>query len=277
MRHDLGTCATSTRGHDWIKVDTWKPQQYDKFEAERRLPFDELLAMCTPTPAGLAYDLGCGTGSTTADIPTALETRMVIGSDTSQAMLDKAGEFSNDRLRFEIGNLAKFNPSEDPDVIISNAALHWVSDHATVLASWRSHLHSGDQLAVQVPANSDHPSQQIAADVASNHADWFDANTPPPLISTNSLTAERYAEVLYDLGAVQQKVMLRVYPHVLDTTLDVVQWMKGTTLNAYRAALIDESNYDQLVAEIEEQTLDHFGLREPFFYTFKRILFWAQF
>jgi trans-aconitate methyltransferase len=35
----------------------WDPAQYRRFEAERRQPFDDLLALCTPVPGGRVVDL----------------------------------------------------------------------------------------------------------------------------------------------------------------------------------------------------------------------------
>lgn len=258
-------------------MDAWQPDQYDRFLAERRLPFDELVGLLLPTDGGVVYDVGCGNGNRTVDLADALNARIVIGTDTSPAMLEAAAEHASDRVRFERGDLAAFRPEEPPNVIVSNAALHWVTDHDAVLAQWRSHLPAGGQLAVQVPANFDHPTQRLASAVADRHADWFEDGTPPALISSSSLAPERYAEILHQLGAVEQKVMLRVYPHVLDTTLDAVEWMKGTTLTAYEKALIDHANYATLLAEVEAAVLDHYGEQAPFLYTFKRILFWARF
>src|SRR5919199_273814 len=51
-------------------------------------------------------------------------------------------------------------------VVLSNAALHWVPDHRAVLGRWRAALRPGGQLAVQVPANFDHPSHAVVAEVA---------------------------------------------------------------------------------------------------------------
>ena len=51
-------------------------------------------------------------------------------------------------------------------MLVANAALQWVPDHAAVLAHWADHLASGGQIAVQVPANVDHPSHVVADEVA---------------------------------------------------------------------------------------------------------------
>ena len=39
------------------------PTQYDRFAAERRQPFDDLVALCRPVPGGTVVDLGAAPGS----------------------------------------------------------------------------------------------------------------------------------------------------------------------------------------------------------------------
>ena len=47
-------------------VDTWDPQQYERFAAERAAPFWDLLSLVRPVPGGRVVDLGCGNGELTA-------------------------------------------------------------------------------------------------------------------------------------------------------------------------------------------------------------------
>lgn len=254
----------------------WEPQRYERFAAERRQPFVDLVAMCEPVPDGVVYDLGCGTGARTVELPDALDAHTVIGIDTSTSMLERTIEFDDPRLHFRNDDLRSFDADPAPDLILSNAALHWVTHHAHVLAEWRAHLSPGGQLAVQIPVNFDHPTQRIITEAAADHLDWFDNGRPPKLVSTNSLPPEQYATILHDLAAVDQRVMLRVYPHVLPRTLDVVDWLQGTTLRPYRSALTDD-HYVEFIDDVSQRLLAVYGDVADFLYTFKRILFWARF
>lgn len=254
----------------------WEPQQYERFSAERRQPFDDLVGLCRPTTNGVVYDLGCGTGARTIDLPDALGASTVIGIDSSATMLARTVAYNDPRLSFINADIAHFEPEHSPNLLLSNAALHWLTDHPTVLAAWRSHLSEGGQMAVQIPVNFDHPTQQLIAATADAHPEWFGADGPPKLISTNSMLPEEYAEILHALGATEQYVMLRVYPHVLDRTLDVVEWLESTTLRPYKKAL-DDANYAAFIEDFSSRLIDRFGDVEDFLYTFKRILFWAQF
>ena len=81
---------------------------------------------------------------------------------------------AGDGLRFVAGDLAT-PPVDGPvDLIFSNAALHWVPDHAEVLARWAALLGPHGELAVQVPANLDHPSHRIISELATE-APFVDA------------------------------------------------------------------------------------------------------
>lgn len=264
----IGDLMTST--------NDWEPQRYEKFAAERRLPFDDLVAMCRPIPGGVAYDLGCGTGARTIDLPNVLDAAIVVGIDASATMLERTVSYDDPRLSFRNADISNFQPDHPPDLVLSNAALHWLTDHPAALASWRAHLSPGGQMAVQIPANFDHPTQQLIAATAADHLEWFGAEGPPNLISSNSMLPEEYAEVLHALGAVEQHVMLRVYPHVLDRTLEVVEWLETTTLRPYKKAL-DEAVYSAFIEDFSSRLFDRYGDVEDFLYTFKRILFWAQF
>jgi trans-aconitate 2-methyltransferase len=82
---------------------------------------------------------------------------------------------------------------------------------------------------------------------------------------------------LYDLGFVEQHVRLQVYPHVLGSTAEVVQWVRGTTLTRVRKALPPGSDlYDRFVERYTERLLATVGDHQPYFYAFKRILVWAR-
>ena len=89
------------------------------------------------------------------------------------------------------------------------------------------------------------------------------------------LAPERYAEVLFDLGLDRVHVRLQVYPHVLASTDEIVEWVKGTTLNRFRAAL-PAPLYGEFLARYRAALVRRLGDRRPCLYPFKRILFAAR-
>src|SRR5512133_2301505 len=145
--------------------DVWNPDQYGKFRDERSAPFHDLLALVRRGGAPRVVDLGCGTGELTRFAHEALAARETVGVDSSAAMLEKAAAHAGGGLSFRAGDIGAFSEGAW-DVVLSNAALHWVPDHASLLARLAGLLAPGGQLAFQVPANDAHPSHAIARDVA---------------------------------------------------------------------------------------------------------------
>ena len=114
----------------------WDPQQYDKFRAAREQPFADVVALIEKVPRPRIVDLGCGPGNLTRRLLEHFPDGDIVGIDTSEAMLQKARELSAPGLGFvqlDIEAFAGGAVGGTFDVIFSNAALHWVLDHATLL------------------------------------------------------------------------------------------------------------------------------------------------
>lgn len=249
----------------------WDPEQYNRFAAERRMPFDVLLSLLAPVPGGRAVDLGCGPGPLTVDLHRHLGAAGTVGVDSSPAMLRDAAEHAGDGVSFVSGDLATWEGDGLLwDVVTASASLQWVPDHEGVLRRWASAVADGGQLAVQVPKNDDHPSHVVIHEVL--HSMGLDIPDP---VSRHVLRPEDYAEILDDLGFAEQHVRLQVFPHHLPSSADVVEWVKGTSLNRVRA-VVDEPLYDRFLAEYRHRLRERLGDRTPYFYGFKRILFWAR-
>jgi trans-aconitate 2-methyltransferase len=260
-----------------MSTDSWDPGQYERFKAERARPFWDLVALIEPGSIRRAVDLGCGTGELTAAAAERLGAETMVGVDNSASMLARAAQWASGTVRFELGDIADWTAAGDHDLVLANAALHWVPDHPAVLARWVAALGPGGQIAVQVPANADHPSHLASADVATREpfASAFDGAPPPDPVAANVLAPERYAEILHELGVADPYVRLQVYPHVLARSSDVVEWTKGTSLTRFFAVLPTEL-HAPFVDAYRAGLLARVGERAPYLYTFKRILMWGR-
>ena len=169
-------------------ADGWDPQQYERFSrgAQR--------AVLRPRRAGRAAGARGPGGrprlrhrraDRVARRPVAA-VRARSGSTRRRRCWPRPRRSPGGPLRFVEGDLAD-PPLEGPfDVIVSNAALQWVPDHAEVLARWTALLAPGGQLAVQVPANVGHPAH-VAADEVAHEPPFFDAlggDVPPDTVHT---------------------------------------------------------------------------------------------
>jgi trans-aconitate 2-methyltransferase len=257
----------------------WNPAQYHRFAGERTLPFLDLLSLVrTHAPNARGVDLGCGSGELTDLAARQLGVGHLTGIDSSPAMLAAAAEHARQGLAFEAGDLAAWTSPADHDLVLANASLQWVPDHRGVLARWRGALAPGGQLAVQVPSNAAMPSHTVAAAVAqrAEFSDEFGLHGPPSdPVAQHVLAPEQYAELLHELGFVEQHVRLQVYPHLLASSRDVVEWVRGTTLTRFERTM-SPAGYQRFVQRYEEQLLAEIGHHEPYFFPFRRVLLWGR-
>ena len=245
----------------------WNPEQYERFKEERRQPFKDLLALIEHRPRMRIVDLGCGTGEITRELHQHLSAEETVGIDNSETMLLKTNAFGSEVLRFEQGDIEAFVTDRPYDLIFSNAALHWVPDHENLFARLASFLTERGQIAIQMPANDDHPSHSVAARVA----DEFGVAPREDYL----LAPEGYARLLYRLGFRRQHVRLQVYGHELPSSRDVVEWVRGALLTEYERQLGEK--YPQFLEMYTQHLIDTIGDATPYLYTYKRILMWGTF
>jgi trans-aconitate 2-methyltransferase len=250
----------------------WNPEQYGRFRDERARPFFDLLELVRPRPAMRVVDLGCGTGELTRELHRRLDARETIGIDNSPTMLARSAPFAGDGLHFEEGDIAAFAADSAFDLVFSNAALHWVPDHETLLRRLTAALTQQGQLAVQVPANDDHPSHATAVAVAreSEFRDALGGHTRQSPVQA----PEVYATLLHRLGFGAQHVRLQVYAHELVSSAAVVEWVRGSVLTDYERRLPGDL-WPRFLERYRELLLPQLEDTRPFLYPFKRILFWA--
>lgn len=261
--------------------DPWNVAQYERFKQERAQPYFDLLALLEPRPNGRVIDLGCGTGELTRELHRKLGARQALGVDNSDAMLKESARFAGEGLEFAKADIGSFedsiagrmNNGQPFDVVFSNAALHWLDHHEQLFPRlWRM-LAPGGQLAVQMPLNHDYPSHTVAEEVAARAP--YAAALKGYVRKSPVLAPEVYAHMLFRLGAREQVVQMRVYGHVLDSSAGVVEWVKGTLLTDYEKRLSPEV-FSKFLAEYRHELVATLGDERPFFYPFKRLLFWAR-
>ena len=138
----------------------WDPDQYHRFTDHRLRPALDLLARVPASGASLVHDLGCGSGNVTRIIAERFPAAFVAGIDSSSEMLAEAAGTPG-RIEWVRADITQWEPERAPDLIYSNAALHWLDGHAALFPRLFGFLAPGGCLAVQMPLSYSMPSHVL--------------------------------------------------------------------------------------------------------------------
>jgi trans-aconitate 2-methyltransferase len=216
-------------------VTTWEPQTYLRYADIRFRAGLDLIARIPKFEYHTIYDLGCGTGHLTRILADAFPNSKVAGVDSSPEMLAQARrEFP--RLDWQQGDINSWHPAAPPDLIYTNAALHWVPGHETLLPSLLNKLWPGGVLAMQVPRHFESP-PHLALKELVMQSEWrakLEALLLAPIPSP-----EAYWRWLSP-HARNLDLWETIYLQVLDGKDPVVNFMRGTALRPFLSALQED-------------------------------------
>ncbi|HEX3487032.1 MAG TPA: trans-aconitate 2-methyltransferase [Micropepsaceae bacterium] len=211
----------------------WDPKTYLAFGGERTRAASDLLARIPLAAPKRVADLGCGPGNSTALLRARWPEAEIDGIDLSPEMLSDA-RASGIQAKFVAADIAQWAPAEPYDVIYTNAALQWLGDHERLIPRLFSFVAPGGVLAVQVPRNYDELCQVLLRDSAAdprwadrlkNVRDWW-----------NGLAPEHYYDLLVPKADPVDLWETR-YFHILQGNDAIFNWMMGTSLRPFVAAL----------------------------------------
>jgi trans-aconitate 2-methyltransferase len=227
----------------------WDPAQYLQYADERSRPFYELVARVTATNPRRVVDLGCGPGNLTVTLTDRWPQAYVEGVDSSPEMIEKAvaSHAGDSRITFQLGDIRDWRPREPVDVLLSNAALHWVPGHLELLAGLVSHVAESGWFAFQVPGNFDEPSHAILRSLSAEPRWGLGGAVAFP----SSHQPVDYVDVLTGVGA-RVDVWETTYLHLFDGPDPVFEWINGTYTRPVLAAL-DQARRAAFTAEFKER------------------------
>lgn len=215
---------------------SWNPQQYLKFSDVRLRPIHDLLARVNLEAPQRIVDLGCGTGTVSAIARARWPNAHITGVDNSQAMLDRARVAVPD-VDWQLADLNHWAPAQAVDLIVSNAALHWLDGHAALFPRLLSHLTRGGVLAVQMPAQHEGPSHRIGYDLAESPR-WR-KRLQPHVRRRPILEAHEYYAALRPLATALDLWFIE-YVQALKGDNPVAEFTKGSFVGVWLAELTAE-------------------------------------
>jgi len=190
----------------------------------RLRPGLDLIANIPDLAARSVIDLGCGTGRLTERLRARWPQAEIAGLDSSPKMLEQArGDFP--AIDWVEGDIGAWQPDGPLDIIMSNAALHWLPDHATLFPRLFGYLAPGGVLAVQMPRNWSAPSHVLVREAAEALGfaerigpDWIPVAEPP-----------FYHDLMAPLAA-HLEIWETTYIQPLEGDNPVVDWIRSTAL-----------------------------------------------
>jgi trans-aconitate 2-methyltransferase len=229
-------------------VNTWNPEQYLKFASERTRPCHDLAGQVFVSNPRCVIDLGCGPGNSTEVLAARWPEAEIVGLDSSAQMIAAARSSQPARtwIQQDIAEWAATSGGKF-DVVFSNAAIQWLSDHGTLLPRLLERVESGGALAIQVPAGLNAAQYRLMREIAQSPA-WR-SNFPAEGVQ------ESHAEemsVYYDVLAPRARAIdfwMTTYLHILSNAEAIVEWYKSTALRPFLDALRNPADRERFTAE----------------------------
>ncbi|MGY8960436.1 MAG: methyltransferase domain-containing protein [Alphaproteobacteria bacterium] len=236
----------------------WDPGQYLAFAGPRMQPAVDLLTRTHHDNPKTVLDLGCGPGNITPLLQQRWPGAAISGVDNSDEMLTRARAAVPD-VEFSNLDIATWEPTQQYDVLFSNAALQWVKGHTTLFPKVIDMVAPGGVAAIQIPRNFDAPSHTLMTNVI-NDGPWTDLLTPV----RDDMPTER-PEFYYDLLSPLVKTLdiwETEYLQVLDGENPVAEYTKGSWLMRFLSYLDEpeksefEAKYRALIQEAYPKRAD---------------------
>lgn len=231
----------------------WDARRYLRISQEYSRPFFDLLNQIKRDDFRTIVDLGCGPGNLTQVLTERWPNATVVGVDSSPEMLELAKP--GPRLRFELGDIRSWRPDTPLDLIISNAALQWVPDHARLLPQLIEMLAPNGVLAVQMPDHFAMPVSRAIAE-AVQAGPWRSALRGVGQHPDTVKPIEWYATFLRDLG-LEVNAWASSYCRFLRGENLVLDWMSATALRPMLSVL-DTETAKRFLAVVGERFLAHY-------------------
>jgi len=214
---------------------TWSAKQYSTFEQERTRPVRDLVAAIPTSSVRVAVDLGCGPGNSTEVLAQRFPDAVVTGLDSSEDMIVAARARLPD-ISFALADIAQWHAEPAVDVILANASLQWLPDHASLYPRLMLQVAPNGSFAVQTPDNLGEPAHILAREVAAE-GPW--ASKIGLVKHPDRHNVQFYYDLLRPLSRTVD-VWKTIYHHPLANAEAVVEWFKGSALRPYLAKLNED-------------------------------------
>ncbi len=251
----------------------WDPDLYLAFDDHRFRPVVDLVSRVKIEAPDRIVDLGCGTGRAARLMRGLWPGARIAGIDGSPAMLARARADDSD-IEWVEADLNSWQPETPVDLVFSNAALHWLDDHAALFPRLLSMLAPGGQMAVQMPRNYHAPGLSLVNETALD-GPWRQ-RLQAVVRSVPVQEPGFYYSVLAPLVA-SLDMWETEYVQVLEGDNPVAEWTKGSWM-APLLEVLDEPERGAFEAEYRRRVAAAYPKQQDgrTLFSFRRLFFVAR-
>ncbi|WP_370574208.1 methyltransferase domain-containing protein [Methanomethylovorans sp.] len=132
----------------------WNPRDYTTQSSNQQHWAQELIPKLALKGNERVLDIGCGDGKVTAEIASHVPSGSVLGIDSSKEMVmfarDKFPYADHPNLAFKHIDARELDFNREFDIVFSNAALHWIVGHRSVLKGIKKSLKPSGKILLQM-------------------------------------------------------------------------------------------------------------------------------
>jgi|SRR5579859_2720968 len=236
-------------------MPAWDAKLYLQFASERARPAADLITRINHRNPAQIVDIGCGPGNSTEMLHERWPQAAITGVDNSPEMLAKA-KAAHPEWNWVQADAATWKSKNLFDLVFSNAALHWLPNHAEMFPRLFRLVAPNGAFAIQMPGNFHAATHTIMAAVAQEPR-WRDIlQNATEGVGVETLAF--YYDLLQPLAA-SLDLWETEYLHILDGPEAILEWIRATGMRPYLQALPNEQQKKQF----QDLCLDRFREAYP--------------
>jgi trans-aconitate 2-methyltransferase len=214
-------------------------EEYTKRDGKKERLFNKLLNLQQESKhEPTILDIGCGNGELTARLPKEFDANRVIGIDKSESQITEATRLHNHpSLEFKQADITTDTLGINADIILSNAAMHWVKNQKSAYNNIKKHLAEDGVVLIHQGYNGCYKELHDIAEKVFNDLYGNCLDTPSSEDALYYPTLDEYINLVNTVGFTPVKIRVTHDIRPIDSH---VETFTATSLNIYREPLTPE-------------------------------------